>query len=202
MSSIKENHFDRGKVFYPYVMQYIFAYHGMIELCSRGMVKEVKRAKKQSCNIEDMYPEVKRFIEAEQVVTPLLVDLAFHSNFMESMISFDIEEIASELLANYDYLFKYTLKSAGILIIMAYESTKRLDDKKSELWNFFYHCRNAAAHGGKFNIKSTRFPAKWGNLEITRSMNGTNLFQIPDEGGLLGPGDPIRLLWEIEQKFI
>lgn len=207
---IKENFFDRSKVFYPFIMQYIFTCHGINEILSRGMTKEVKRAERlygRDKLMETFGNEgnvaAREFINKEQGVTPLLGDLSLYSKFMGSHINIDIEEISNEALANYDYLLEHMMKAAGILIIMGYENTKCLEDKNSEIWNFFYHCRNAAAHGGRFNITNMRrFPAKWGDLEITFLMNGNNLFSTPNnKDGLLAPGDPIRLLWEIEQRY-
>ncbi len=202
-NDIKENFFDRSKVFYPYIMQYIFTYHGVIEIFSRGMVKELKKAEQrcgkdkvtEAFSIGNINIDAKRFIEKEQGLTPLLGELSLYSNFMGSNINMNIEEFADEALSNYDYLLEHIMKAAGILIIMGFENTKHLDDKNSEIWNFFYHCRNAAAHGGKFNITKPRFPAKWGNLEITPLMNGAKLFNTSSNDGLLAPGDPIRLLW-------
>lgn len=205
-ASILENYFDRSKKFYPYIMQYIITYHGAVELTSRGMVKEVTKLFSiygrekviESLNINDKASD---FIKKDQNLTPLLGNLSLKSNYMKRNIEIDIQGIADEVVNNHDIILKYMTKAAGILIIMCFEETKQLDDR-SELWNFFYHCRNAAAHGGRFRIKNPRFPAIWGDLEINPSLDGTNLFYIPDEGGLLAVGDPIRLLWEIEQKYL
>jgi hypothetical protein len=64
-----------------------------------------------------------------------------------------------------------------------------------------HHCRNAAAHNGLFDFYSNqpKYPAKWASFEITRSLQSTPLFHSEVEPGLLGPGDAIRLLWDIEQ---
>lgn len=206
---IQENHFDRNKVFYPYVMQYIFTLHGIIEIFSRWCVKELKKAEKiygKDKIFEDFIKygsnDEIRFILKEQGLTPLLGELSLYSKFMKCNINIDIDMITDDAIANYDYLLEHFVNAAGYLIVMGYESTKHLDDRNSELWNFFYHCRNAAAHGCKFKITNPRFPARWGNLEITKNMDGTNLINTPYNEGLLALGDPIRLLWEIEQKYL
>lgn len=87
---------------------------------------------------------------------------------------------------------------------MAYDAGKKMDDK-SPIWNFLYHCRNAAAHGGHFKIERPRFPAKWGNLEITPALNESELFHNPFDIskriGLLAPGYLISLLLKIEKTY-
>lgn len=100
--------------------------------------------------------------------------------------------------------------SAGSLLILAYEMTKQFHDK-GPLWEFLRHCRNAAAHNGLFTFHSgePKRQARWRQFEIQAGMEGSALID-PLEGrslmspasvGLLGPGDPILLLWDIEQAY-
>ena len=173
----RANRFDRAKIFYPYVINYIVTIHGLIDLFSRALVFQSK-------------------------TIPQIGKPSLKSVFQGNSIDIDIDEIAEELMNNYQYLLPFQMKAAGNLIIMCYEISKHTYDDKSEIWNFFYHCRNAAAHGGLFKITVNRFPAKWGSLIITKELNKTSLFQVPGEGGLIGLGDPIRLLWDIEQTYM
>ena len=38
-----KNIFDRSKIFYPYVMNYIYNIHGFRELYSRGMINQLNK---------------------------------------------------------------------------------------------------------------------------------------------------------------
>ena len=201
---VKINHFDRGKPFYPYIINYISTLHGITELISRSFIKKIEHL--NNIEIEKLFrelnlrPEIKENFKKNRTPTPL-IPLSLKSFFQQDSIEINIEEIANDLFNNYLYLLSYQIKAAGVLFIVAYETTKKYNDN-SPIWNFLYHCRNAAAHNGKFKITNVKkIPAKWGQFEITKSLEGTNLFRIPNRGGLLGIGDPIRLLWDIEQQY-
>lgn len=134
----------------------------------------------------------------------LLGPLELKSEFMDNHINYEIDNIANEILYNGPYLLKFLSYSAGILLILAHEFNK---DKKwhdnGPLWEFLRHCRNAAAHGGLFTFKSQepKRLAEWGHFRIERTLQGTLLFKDDKGCGLLSPGDPIRLLWDIEQSY-
>jgi hypothetical protein len=59
------------------------------------------------------------------------------------------------------------------------------------------------AHGGLFTFKGKEpcHPAEWGHFQIERTLQSTPLFKDEKGVGLLSPGDPIRLLWDIEQAY-
>ena len=199
------NHFDRGKLFYPYIINYIASIHGLLDLFSRAVTILLEKILNQADRgkvLQNLKEDVRKNFLEHDGKRLLLGKTSLKSVFQGNNIDIDIDEIASELINHYQYLLPLQMKAAGNLIIMCYQISKDKYDDKSEIWNFFYHCRNAAAHGGLFNITNIkRFPAKWGKIEITRALNKTNLFIVPDEGGLIGPGDPIRLLWDIEQNM-
>ena len=77
--------------------------------------------------------------------------------------------------------------------------------QRNEMWQFLRHCRNAATHNGRFIFKGNKpkCSSKWGAFEITEDLEGKKLFKIKknEEEGLISIGDPIRLLWDLEQKF-
>jgi hypothetical protein len=90
------------------------------------------------------------------------------------------------------------------MLVLAHELCKgKAAHDTGPLWEFLRHCRNAAGHGGKFNFKhgEPRRPAKWGAVEIVLGLQGSPLFKGADGVGLLGPADPILLLWDIEQAY-
>ena len=200
----KINHFDRGKPFYPYIINYIINLHGITELISRSIIRKTEHL--NDIEMENLIEElnlrsdIKEEFKKNRSTTPL-IPLSLKSYYQQDTIEVNIEQIANDFFDNYNYLLPFQLKAAGVLFITAYETTKKYNDN-SPIWNFLYHCRNAAAHDGKFRIFSNKkLPAKWGRFEIIKSLEGTNLFKVPNEGGLIGIGDPIRLLWDIEQQY-
>lgn len=130
--------------------------------------------------------------------------LQLRSEFQGNTIDVDVREMATEIAGNANYLASSLMKSAGNLLIVAHEICK---DKPwhdtGPLWEFLRHCRNAAAHGGSFALRhgEPKRAAIWGHLQITPGMQGTSLFKGVDPNGFLSPGDPIRLLWDIEQAY-
>jgi hypothetical protein len=85
---------------------------------------------------------------------------------------------------------------------MAQESAYSFSDG-GPLWEFLRHCRNAAAHNGKFYFKKGQpdKPAEWASIKLEASMHDLSLFDLPKVKGLLSVGDPIALLWDIEQAY-
>jgi hypothetical protein len=203
---IKEYHFDRSKLFYPYVIQYITALHGLNDLITRGAINLAKDSYEDAGKLlkdleqNNFDPKLKEIISSGN--RPLLFDVKPYSKSAKKNIDIDINEICNDLIANINYLAQYQVVSANTLLISTYATSKKYDIK-NDIWNFFYHCRNAAAHGGNLNIANLkRFPAKWESLEIFPDDNGRELFGSLDRDGLLLIGDPIRLLWQIEVEYI
>lgn len=118
----------------------------------------------------------------------------------EEGIVFSAEEIAEVYRAGAEKQVKALSVSAGSLLVSAYEALQPVTDHRP-VWQFLRHCRNAAAHGGRFNLRhgEPSRPAAWKSLSIQPSLHGTPLFGILDEKGLLALGDAILLLWDIEQ---
>ena len=80
------------------------------------------------------------------------------------------------------------MQAAGALLIVAYESTKQFHDR-GELWEFLRHCRNAAAHNGRFHFRRNepRYEAKWSSLDVTKPLQGTPLFPQRHQPGAARP---------------
>lgn len=202
--NIKINHFDRSKEFYPLVVTFIHSVHGSFELVSRKIVDLVASGKLTETTLNKV--ALKGFIGSQK--TPLIGKFALRSDFQNNFIKIDIDEIATDAFYNLGYLIEAGLEfsAARMLLISAYEIKK--DEIKGkgletdELWQFFRHCRNAAAHNGRFYFKKDepKFKNKWGNFEIVSDMAGTKLFRDEKEG-FVSSGDIVRLLWDIEQKF-
>ena len=204
VSFVPVAHFDRAKPFYPLVTQYAAQLVGFKELAVRGVLGRP--------DIEQTIRNVTGLPRKESVdaanaaenLAKILGPLELRSSVFPMPLVVSVDDIANELASNLRSFFSYVLLSAGNVLILAHELCK---DKAAydtgPLWEFLRHCRNAAAHGGKFHFLhgEPKRPATWRTLEITRGLQGSALFQGHDGMGFLGPADPIRLLWDIEQAY-
>ncbi len=215
-SIITPNHFDRGKPFYPLVTNYIVQLIGFKELLLRGALRTPPYPGERLREIVNKLAEadapgksiqehtLKQMEEITTQISKLLGPLELKSEFQGNHIAVDIDATANELATNFHYLLPYTLRAAGHLLILAHEICK--DEPyhdQGPLWEFLRHCRNAAAHGGTFVFLNNepRRLAQWGHLEIIGSLQDIPLFKGENGKGFLSPGDPIRLLWDIEQAY-
>jgi hypothetical protein len=207
MTQVLVNHFDRGKPFYPLVMHYLAQLIGVKELALRGIVG--------SGGLEELVDRIPALgavpagsetmvAEVQDGLRKLSGPLELRSEYQDNHITIDIDGIARDVVANHSYLLASTMRSAGALLILAHELSKDAPwHDTGPLWEFLRHSRNAAAHGGAFNLRhdEPRRTACWGSFVITAKLQGTSLFKDAAGAGLLSPGDPIRLLWDIEQAY-
>ena len=207
MPQVSVNHFDRGKPFYPLVMQYLAQLIGIKELAFRGIVgSESLEALVNRIPALGAMPSGSeaKIAEVRDGLRKLNGPLELRSEYQGNHITIDIDDIARDVVANHLYLLSSTMRSAGSLLILAHELSKDTPwHDAGPLWEFLRHSRNAAAHGGTFNLlhgEPSR-PAFWGNFAITAQLQGTLLFKDGTGAGLISPGDPIRLLWDIEQAY-
>jgi hypothetical protein len=205
--NIQINNFNRAKEFYPLIMSYTTSLHGLIDLLSRRTVDMVN--KNIPINFQIKEDDIlKTFIGAQK--TPQISPLALRSDFQDNSIQINLEEIGEEVFTEYPYLFNSGLGEypARMLLLSAYEIKKEVMEKENfkqdKIWQFLRHCRNASAHNGYFFFEKNepKYESSWGNLKIDKSMQGKKLFKTKETDGFLSIGDPIRLLWDIEQKFL
>jgi hypothetical protein len=144
--------------------------------------------------------------DVSTVLSELMGPLQLKSELQGDHIEVDVNEIAAEILENGPFLSRFLMRSAGSLLILSHEISKDQPwHDVGPLWEFLRHCRNAAAHGGRFRIDAhrgePRHPAFWGRFRIDAALQDTPLFKDEAHPGFLSPGDPIRLLWDIEQAY-
>jgi len=202
--------FDTNKPFYPLVINYVVQNHGLIDMASRGLLSKLEEIGPEGVGmlLADKGYKVKGFDEAVQSVfksgkTGLIGEQELESKVMSKGVKVKIDALANEVFNNHaDPLSFFNRMSAGSLLILAYEITKKVHTQ-NPLWEFLRHCRNAAAHKGFFNFLhgEPKRPAKWNSLEIVSSLQGKPLFNDPPISGFLGIGDTIHLLSDIEQTF-
>lgn len=147
------------------------------------------------------YIERLKATSIEEISPPLVLA----SEFQDQHITIDafatMRELGSNIASLVDDL---RLSAASALLVHAYETTKKFHNTEP-LWEFLYHCRNAGAHGGRFTFRNNqpKHPAIWGRYSLNRAIH-EGMPLIPHKGitGLFAPGDPLRLLWDIEQRYI
>ena len=201
------NHFDREKPFYPLVTHYFIQLFGFKELALRGVggcaaVDDL--AARVFCHLHPGSNSEQERAEVHKKVQKLAGPLELRSEYQGNHIMIDTELLAGEVFQNHKYLLSHMMRSAGSLLILAHELSK--DSAWHDcgpLWEFLRHCRNAAAHGACFHLlhSAPNRPARWGRFAIDPALHGTPLFKDNTHVGMLSPGDPIRLLWDIEQAY-
>jgi hypothetical protein len=194
--------FDRGKPFYPLVMNYLTLLAGFKELALRGVMGKpsVDAVLSQLGAMPESPKE--QLDDLRKQLSNLAGPLELRSEFSASHITIDIDEVAREIFNNSAYLATFLMRASGSLLILAYELSEKWRDDRP-LWQFLRHCRHAAAHGGKVSFKGNepKHLAQWGCLVFVRTLQGSPLFKSEDGVGMLSPGDPIRLLYDIEQAY-
>lgn len=200
------HHFDRGKPFYPLVMNYVTQLLGYKEVAVRGLLGS------RTINIQDIVklnqsntpPTIQEIETLRRDINSLLGPLELKSEQLDDRIIADPDVMSLEIMSNHNYLLESYVQSAMVILVMAHEIAK--DEPyhdQGPLWEFLRHCRNAATHNGLFDFRrgEPRRSAVWGKFQLETSLHGTRLFKDASGNGLLSVGDPIRLLWDIEQAY-
>lgn len=114
----------------------------------------------------------------------------------------ELDQVCLQLIDDSNRVVELAQAASGSLLISAYEQTRAHHDH-GPLWQFLRHCRNAAAHGGRFGLRpgEPRHLAEWSGIRIERSHDGTPIFHgsVP---GLLTTADLIWLLADIEKAHL
>ena len=200
--------FSRRSLFYPLITNYIILLSGFKEFGAAGLALLLREAPEStvqellsSAEKKGNIAQVRRLMGATPV--ELYEPLVMLSEQSNERVQIDLTSTMREIAQHASFLVQRVGPAAmGGLFIQAYESTSGHHDRKP-LWEFLRHCRNAAAHGGRFNLLhgEPRRPAEWGRFRIEPSLQGTYLAASPERRGLLAPGDALKLLWDIEQTY-
>jgi len=196
-SSHARYHFDRAKPFYPIVMSYLMQLHGIKELAAVGSL-----GTKRAWDVGHIAGTHADRVELQRQVEKLLGPLELTVTGDQERLTVAVEFVACEFVQNHRYLLIYQVQAALCALVMAHEVTKgRPYRTTEEKWEFLRHCRNAAAHNGRWYLTDgePRRPAAWRGTTLVPSMNGRSLFIGEDGAGSLRIGDPIALLWDIER---
>jgi hypothetical protein len=140
---------------------------------------------------------------AKGAVTLLIDDLALKSKATGHSIMLNSDELAAISVGFHSIVLRdFVSQIASAAIIVAWDTTTESHTNEPE-WEFLFHCRNAAAHQGRFHFLNNqpRHPASWRGLQIERSLEGRDLFRADPGNAFLGPGDVILLLSDLEEKL-
>ena len=156
MNNFTINLFNKEKPFYPLIMHYLVQLIGFKELALRGLVGSlsleeiVSRLLALTQSLKDD-PAV---IDVRKSLKKLSGPLELRSEVQNDHIEINIDEFSKDLQSNINYLAT-SVTSANSLLILAHEISKNAEwHHPDQLWEFLRHCRNAAAHGGRFNFRN------------------------------------------------
>lgn len=198
--------FSEDGPFYGLVVCYLCQVHGFNEIASRGIRRAMDSM--DSSSIEEMLSFVPDDRTREAMsgiaqggITGLIAESGLYAETGEK-ISVDIGSLADAVYSEHRPALSFLNPlSAGGLLVLAWETTRELHTTDPP-WEFLRHCRNAAAHKGRFNLVrgEPRRSASWRSKTIAPGLNGTLLFTDGKVPGFLGPGDVLYLLSDIERS--
>ncbi len=193
--------------FYGLVVCYLCQVHGFNEIASRGIRAQMQQLLDAEAlrGMLDAFEDEPTREAARKIasggITGLLAESALHSE-VAARVEVSIERLASSVVSNHRAAIPHLNRlSAGALLIVAWETTEAVHTKDPD-WEFLRHCRNAAAHDGRFSFRRgepTR-PAHWRGLEIVSALQGRRLLN-DGAPGFIGPGDCLHLLSDLEAKY-
>jgi hypothetical protein len=153
VTSPSVNHFDRGKPFYPLVMDFIAGLYGWLALWSRGVglaaAEVAKREKLElGSNLKDVPIEA---LAAAAQLPSVVKPLELSSRVQGGPVKIDHDELAAESIHEFAYLVGQAPRAAEHLLVLAWETTHRFRTGgtrgRHPLWQFLRHCRHRQPSG-------------------------------------------------------
>lgn len=140
-----------------------------------------------------------------KTTTPIFLPLLARTSFGGPSIRIESDDLADEVSQSPFVGFLEASSPtvlAGQLLTSAHEVVKGLSPPGSPELQFLRHCRNASAHGWRFHLKpgEPKQPASWRSFKVDPSWHDRPL-TANVVNGVLEPGDPLLLLWDIEQQL-
>lgn len=178
-------------------MAYLMQLHGIKELSVLGTL-----GTNRTWSIANLAGTDQERAELQASVGMLLGPLQLTITGDSEQLTIPVEFVSKEFVGNHEYLLAHQVQASITVLVLAYEVTKGEPYMThSPHWEFLRHCRNAAAHNGRFSFVNgePRRPAVWRGIQLEPALDRQPLMRLPDGTGLLNIGDPIALLWEIEQ---
>jgi len=193
--------FDRAKPFYPIVISYVTQIIGFQEAYLMGIENLSRKFFLNGVELVDDGQRTGKHGKLKHAIfDPIILEITDN----RLILPIDVQDVVRELHPRINVLGLYQMKAAAMHLRLAYEITKGLRDNSNPLWEFLRHCSNAAAHDCKFRLlgKEPKAPAEWRGIKLLKSHHGRPLFKVPkDSNGILQTGDPIVLLYDLEQTI-
>lgn len=219
MKTINFSDLNASNVFHPLVSTFFISIHGMNEIFSRLLIRDLKANSKDENdffqlidnNPINLPKHTKSELKSFRTFTPLVFSFeAVKKNTLESYY-FDIDKCSIDFI-NFEKIYSNINKLAELLIINAFEIIQSNNPKDNEVLQFFRHIRNAAAHNGKFyftenvidkSSNELKMVAKWNGFEIKSNLQDYKLFNTKktDDDNFWEYGDLIEFLLDLENHF-
>ena len=198
--------------FYPLLVNVFIGLHGYQDLMSKRLISELGDFENspqlleslKKTNLEEYKKINPRWIESIDTQKNEVIPPLFELNQFFDNVDISVQDVSEVMtFENNESSLKYTFSNILGGIIIAFEEAKSKlnsqEKERSEIWQFFKHIRNAAAHGGQFhfNRKEPKFAAKWGQYEIVHEMKYESAFEFINSG-MLSYSNIIDLLLEVE----
>lgn len=201
-----EDHFDRAKPFYPLVTVYVLGLRGFTEMAVRGIVQLHEQVTGTVCQHPSFGANLTGDQEIDAGLRKLRGPLNLRAECIGGPINVPMESVAQEIAENHGAVLPWVLPSLGSVLMLAHEIVVQQLTEAERLEpvpQFLRHLRNAVGHNGRFLFAAGQpnKPAIWRRFTLDASLHDTPVFSDGTVRGLLGPGDPIRLLWDIEQQY-
>jgi hypothetical protein len=204
------NHFDRTKPFYPLVAAYASTMFGLNYLAARGFL-DLEHDARGTPSADEVFASIRSDVpDIDAGLRTLLGPLQLRSECSPDRVTVPPALLGREWAENHAAILPTLILAAGSILVPA-NSIVEVQIPRSQqgdpLLFFLRHARNAVAHNGRFHFEVRQRnpppwrPAVWRKFTLSPSMHGSRLFKDDSGDGLLSPGDPIWLLWDIERAF-
>lgn len=206
---------DKNNFFHEDIVVMAYSQFGINELFARGFTMQMIRnypniQDRQNALLEYEFPtEINEQIINVQTFTPMIFVPGFETKNRDKIYQMEPNYSASELVNDFRGLFGSNIKITRMTIISTFEKASQSVNRDSEVFEFFRHIRNAAAHHGIFKLTNAvldrntgelQKKAKWDSFEITSKNQGQKLLpdSKDDKSAFWNQGDFVEFLLDFE----
>jgi hypothetical protein len=175
-----EDHFDRSKPFYPLIVVYTAALHGLTGLMARG-VMEIAHDISGTPTFDQVLNEISTGDDKlDEGLRKLRGPLDLRAECIGRTIPSQVIPMAREIVENHPALLPWLMPTLGSVLLLTHEIVKQqLLGLHDPILEFLRHTRNAVGHNGcwEFRNGEPRRPAVWRGFTLDASMHGDRLFK-------------------------
>jgi hypothetical protein len=209
---------DKNNFFFEAVTTLAYTQFGINELFARGFLLQ----KHHEFPINDDFRkhmrtlgfpmEVEKQIFESTSFTPMIFVPGFTTKDKARTYQMEPNESSKQFVNQTGGLTKTNLILTYMTIVSAWEKILPLNLTDSDVYQFFRHIRNAAAHNGKFQFDKKvihqrsgelKKSAKWRTFEIKSSLQGVSLIveDKNDQNNFWDQGDLVEFLLDFENHY-